>query len=79
MPGGQLTHIQRPLAGTQRGAVVLGNCPFHRLAQQYTALVCGVNLQLLRGVADGAGDSSCLAELDPGPGRCCVRLRPAAP
>jgi predicted ArsR family transcriptional regulator len=58
------------------GAVVLGNCPFHRLAQQYTALVCGVNLQLLRGVADGAGDSSYLAELDPGPGRCCVRLRP---
>ncbi|MFF5289066.1 helix-turn-helix transcriptional regulator [Paractinoplanes globisporus] len=60
------------------GAVVLGNCPFHRLARQYTALVCGVNLQLLRGVADGAGDSSCLTELDPGPGRCCVRLRPAA-
>ena len=60
------------------GAVVLGNCPFHRIAQQYTALVCGVNLQLLRGVADGAGDSCSLAELDPGPGRCCVRLRPAA-
>ncbi|MFI7545683.1 helix-turn-helix transcriptional regulator [Actinoplanes sp. NPDC049599] len=57
-------------------AVVLGNCPFHRLAQQYTALVCGVNLQLLRGVADGAGDSSDRVELDPGPGRCCVRLRP---
>jgi predicted ArsR family transcriptional regulator len=59
------------------GAVVLGNCPFHRLAQQFTALVCGMNVQLLRGVADGAGDSSYLAELDPGPGRCCVRLRPA--
>ena len=61
------------------GAVVLGNCPFHRFARQYTALVCGVNLQLLRGVADGAGESTFLAELDPGPGRCCVRLRPAAP
>jgi len=61
------------------GAVVLGNCPFHRLARQYTALVCGVNLQLLRGVVDGAGDTCCHAELDPGPGRCCVRLRPAAP
>jgi predicted ArsR family transcriptional regulator len=59
------------------GAVALGNCPFHRLAQQFTALVCAVNLQLLRGVADGAGESSYLAELDPGPGRCCVRLRPA--
>ena len=59
------------------GAIVLGNCPFHRLAQQFTALVCGVNLQLLRGVADGAGDSSVVVELDPGPGRCCVRLLPA--
>lgn len=58
------------------GGIVLGNCPFHRLAQQFTPLVCGVNLELLRGVADGAGDSSYLAELDPGPGRCCVRLRP---
>jgi predicted ArsR family transcriptional regulator len=57
---------------------VLGNCPFHRLAQQFTALVCGVNMELLRGVTDGAGDSSYLAELDPGPRRCCVRLLPAA-
>ena len=64
--------------GHDGGAVVLGNCPFHRLARQFTALVCGVNLQLLRGVADGAGDSGRLAELDPGPGRCCVRLSPAA-
>jgi predicted ArsR family transcriptional regulator len=55
---------------------VLGNCPFHRLAQQFTALVCGVNLDLLRGVADGAVDRSYRAELGPGPGRCCVRLRP---
>ncbi len=58
------------------GSVVLGNCPFHRLAQQFTALVCGVNLQLLRGVVDGAGESSYVAVLDPAPGRCCVRLRP---
>ena len=58
------------------GAVALDNCPFHRLAQQFTALVCGVNLQLLRGFADGAGDAY-LVVLDPSPGRCCVRLRPA--
>ena len=61
------------------GRITLGNCPFHRLARQFTALVCGVNLQLLRGVADGAGDRRYLAVLDPGPGRCCVRLQPAAP
>jgi predicted ArsR family transcriptional regulator len=33
------------------GALILANCPFHRLARQFTALVCGMNLQLLRGVA----------------------------
>lgn len=58
-------------------AVALGNCPFHRLAQQFTTLVCGLNLQLLRGVADGAGDAH-LATLEPSPGHCCVRLRPAS-
>ena len=63
--------------GHDSGAVVLDNCPFHRLARQFTALVCGMNLQLLRGIADGAGDSSYLAELDPGTGRCCAWLRPA--
>ena len=61
------------------GRITLGNCPFHRLARQFTALVCGVNLQLLRGVADGAGDRGHRAVLDPGPGRCCVRLLPVAP
>jgi predicted ArsR family transcriptional regulator len=60
------------------GALILQNCPFHRLARQFTALVCGVNLQLLRGVADGAGESTRAVVLDPGPGRCCVRLQPAA-
>lgn len=66
---------RQPDPGT--GAVLLDNCPFHRLARQFTALVCGVNLQLLRGVADGTGDASYHAQLDPGPGRCCVRLLPA--
>jgi predicted ArsR family transcriptional regulator len=58
------------------GVVALGNCPFHRLARQYTELVCGVNLQLLRGVADGAGETGVRAVLDPRPGCCCVRLLP---
>ena len=58
-------------------SLVLRNCPFHRLARQFTALVCGVNLQLLRGVADGAGETSRTVVLDPGPGRCCVRLQAA--
>ncbi len=57
----------------ESGVVALGNCPFHRLARQYTELVCGVNLQLLSGVTEGAGVH---AVLDPRPGCCCVRLLP---
>jgi predicted ArsR family transcriptional regulator len=63
-------------AENDSGVVVLGNCPFHRLAQQFTVLVCGMNLQLVRGVADGVGDTSYGAELAPEPGQCCVRLLP---
>jgi predicted ArsR family transcriptional regulator len=59
------------------GALILGNCPFHRLARQFTALVCGMNLHLLRGVADGVG-TTCSVILDPSPGRCCVRMEPPA-
>jgi predicted ArsR family transcriptional regulator len=58
------------------GPLDLRNCPFHRLARQYTELVCGVNLALLRGVAEGAA-SDARAVLDPQPDRCCVRLLPA--
>jgi predicted ArsR family transcriptional regulator len=56
--------------------LALRNCPFHRLAQQYTDLMCGLNLQLLRGLTEGAGDTSYTLVLDPGSDRCCVRLAP---
>ena len=59
-------------------AVVLGNCPFHTLARAHTRTVCGMNLHLLRGVLDGLGDTGFEARLAPEPGRCCVRLEPAA-
>lgn len=54
--------------------VVLGNCPFHRLAESHTELVCGMNLGLVEGILHGAGDQSLRAELAPAPGHCCVRL-----
>ena len=53
---------------------VLGNCPFHHLARRYPQLVCGLNRELLRGVAAGAHDDTYAMVLDPGPDRCCVRL-----
>jgi len=58
------------------GGIVLRNCPFHRLARQFTELVCGLNLELLRGVADGAGGDEREMVLDPAPGQCCVRVAP---
>jgi predicted ArsR family transcriptional regulator len=54
--------------------LTLHNCPFHQFAQEHTALVCGVNLHLLRGCVTGAGRADYRAELDPAPDRCCVRL-----
>ena len=58
--------------------VALANCPFHRLAQEHRTLVCGMNLDLVRGVLDGTGSTDQLAaRLAPQPGYCCVRI--AAP
>jgi predicted ArsR family transcriptional regulator len=51
----------------------LRNCPFHRLAEQFPPLVCGMNLALLEGLVGELG-VACRATLDPAPGRCCVVL-----
>jgi predicted ArsR family transcriptional regulator len=56
--------------------IVLANCPFHALAEQHRALVCGMNLDLLSGVLDGVGSEDApRARLAPEPGYCCVRMR----
>lgn len=54
------------------GSVILNNCPFHALAQQYRSLVCGMNLSLMEGVVEGLEMTGVRAILDPQPGRCCV-------
>jgi len=59
------------------GSILLGNCPFHSLAQRHTELVCGMNLCLIGGLLDGIKANGHTARLDPGPGHCCVRLDPA--
>jgi len=55
-------------------ALRLRNCPFHQLAQRFPPLVCGMNLALVEGVLEGAGDGEWRARLDPSPGYCCVVL-----
>lgn len=61
------------------GTIELGNCPFHRIAQEHPELVCQLNLRLVKGVLAGAGDAPNRARLDPRPGRCCVTIRPSVP
>jgi predicted ArsR family transcriptional regulator len=59
------------------GSICLSNCPFHALAEQSTATVCGMNLALIEGVLDGLRTKGVVAELAPSPGRCCVQVRSA--
>ncbi len=54
--------------------VTLVNCPFHSLAQEYTGLVCGMNLDLIDGLLSSLDRNVFEAALDPAPGRCCVRM-----
>jgi predicted ArsR family transcriptional regulator len=56
--------------------VTLTNCPFHTLAQEYTELVCGMNLRLLGGLLDDLAPTGLTAHLCPTPAHCCVRLQP---
>lgn len=48
----------------------LRNCPFHALAEEFPALVCGMNLALLEGLAPEQWSPA----MDPCPGGCCVAL-----
>jgi predicted ArsR family transcriptional regulator len=60
------------LPRTDAEVLVLANCPFDSLAQEHTALVCGINCSFVQGVADGLGRDDLEARLEPEPGRCCV-------
>jgi predicted ArsR family transcriptional regulator len=55
-------------------AITLANCPFHALAEEHRELVCGMNLQVIAGVLEGAHATHMGARLDPVPGRCCVTV-----
>ena len=63
----------------ENGDISLANCPFHALSQDYTDLVCGKNLELMSGLADGLDRADFQARLEPTPGQCCVRLHKADP
>ncbi|CAL9325375.1 helix-turn-helix transcriptional regulator [Streptomyces sp. SudanB182_2057] len=48
----------------------LRNCPYHALATEFPALICGMNLALIEGLAHERWSPA----LDPCPGGCCVAL-----
>ena len=56
--------------------VRLRNCPFHAVARRHPEVVCDMNLRLLTGLLAGLDAREIEAVLEPGPGRCCVAIRP---
>jgi predicted ArsR family transcriptional regulator len=62
----------QPSAGPT--CITLENCPFHSLAQDYTTLVCGINLDLVGGLLIALDETVWQANLDPAQGRCCVTI-----
>jgi predicted ArsR family transcriptional regulator len=70
-------HGYQPEVG-DHDEVALANCPFHRLAEAHRTLVCGMNLDFVRGLLDGLGATDQLAaRLAPEPGYCCIRIAAA--
>ncbi|WP_033344726.1 helix-turn-helix transcriptional regulator [Catenuloplanes japonicus] len=53
------------------GRIELRNCPYHRLAEQFPPLICGMSLATVEGLVE---DTAWSARMDPAPGRCCVTL-----
>jgi predicted ArsR family transcriptional regulator len=67
-------HGYEPRVDDERGELALANCPFDRLAREHTDLVCGMNLALVRELAEQAAGPDLAVRLDPAPDRCCVTL-----
>ncbi|MGH8870781.1 MAG: helix-turn-helix transcriptional regulator [Acidimicrobiia bacterium] len=59
----------------EEGETRFRNCPFHALKEQDQRTVCNLNLGLVEGMLDGAGDGR-RAFLEPSEPYCCVRIRP---
>ena len=56
------------------GSITLANCPFHALSRDYPDLVCGMNLDLIRGLVESVDQDALKPALTPAPNQCCVSL-----
>ncbi|QFG19898.1 metalloregulator ArsR/SmtB family transcription factor [Actinomadura sp. WMMB 499] len=63
--------------GSAGGAAVvrMRNCPFHVVAEAFPPLVCGMNLALLEGMAEGV--EGVRVRMDARPGWCCAVVEEA--
>jgi len=59
--------------------IILANCPFHALVDEQRDLVCGMNHDLLSGLAAAVGDDALVARLEPSDSSCCVHLHANRP
>lgn len=80
LPKGNLERVANILAAygyephITEGQLVLGNCPFRALAEEYREIICPMNLRLLKGVLKGAADKGLAARPCPSLGSCCVTI-----
>lgn len=58
------------------GGYTLRNCPFHRLADGHTSVVCAMNGAFLKGAASGCGVGEDRIAGNSAPGQCCARITP---
>lgn len=58
------------------GGYSLVNCPFHRLAEDHTEVVCAMNGAFLSGAAAACGIAADRIADDNREGHCCARIRP---
>jgi predicted ArsR family transcriptional regulator len=71
-----LTQVGYRPAPDGQGGIVLLNCPFHRLAERHTDVVCAMNGAFLSGAASACGVPEEKVQEDRSAGQCCARIRP---
>ncbi|MET4004107.1 MULTISPECIES: helix-turn-helix transcriptional regulator [Arthrobacter] len=57
-----------------QGGTIMANCPFHRLSQDHTGVVCSLNGSLLAGALEGCADDRHALAPDAEISHCCARL-----
>lgn len=58
------------------GGTIMANCPFHRLSQEHTGVICGLNGSLLTGALEGCAENGLALAPDAEISHCCARLVP---